>query len=326
MIRRLVFDTQYFRGLGRHVAAAVLPELQRRGFSVSVSFSAFTETWAHARRKRRPGLFFGPGRAFAPFVDPDYPIAASSADLFIRLGMTPPNPDVRRTVFEEMMLRSWKHVCTSNSGDPFYRRGGELAAEEVKDRRAVWLKLCRTWTEKGEAKVRRARSERRRAELREVNARQDEILRRAPPAKIAKAMHRYLISAHPTPGMAPPDVGERFDAYLRVMGASFLRTGGGNATAAANDAQDVLQLMHVGEPAILVSKDNGLLERLDASGSHQRAWVRTLVEVLEEPLPRGLPWGPHARRVGWRFTRRPFAELMAAEKALRARILGAANA
>jgi hypothetical protein len=109
--------------------------------------------------------------------------------------------------------------------------------------------------------------------------------------------------------MLPPPPAERFNAYLSVMGKYLLTTGRGDERAAANDAQDVVQLQHIGEGAIFVTREKKILKCVDDSGSFQAPWVRTLVEVLTERLPRGLPWGRHARRVFASFCRRSYDEL-----------------
>jgi hypothetical protein len=313
---RLVFDTHYYYTLD----APVLRELRSRGYALSVSMSAFIEAWARCRRDRTPALFFGPAKKLAPFIDSAYPIAASSSDLFIRLGAQLPDAERNRARFVEWSQIAWKHAATSNSRDPFYRVHGAAAKKEVASRRRTWLAMARSWANLSKQQEERARTEKRRRELEERNRSNDRLLREANPKSLWKAMRRYLIAFHPLPGMQPPSGEERFNAYMRVMGEYLLRTGRGGATAAANDAQDVLQLQHIGEGAFFMTRERKILKLVDQSRTFQAPWVRTLVEVLTERLPRGSPWGRHARRLGAVFHRRSYDELRQAEDLILARI------
>lgn len=81
--------------------------------------------------------------------------------------------------------------------------------------------------------------------------------------------------------------------------------------------------MHIGERAVVVTRDEKLLNDVDASWTFQAPWVRTLVEVLTEPLPIGRPWGRTLRAARRRFLRRPYAELTRAEGEALARLAAA---
>jgi hypothetical protein len=182
------------------------------------------------------------------------------------------------------------------------------------------LAMARSWVAVSAEQEKRARTEERRRKLQERNRRNDRLLRDADPKRLWKAMWRYLINFHPLPGMQPPPAAERFNAYMRVMGGYLLRTGRGGSTASENDAQDVLQLQHVGEGAIFVTREQKILELVDRSGTFQAPWVRTLVEVLTERLPRGMPWGRHARRLRAMFRRLPYKELRDSEEVMLSRM------
>jgi hypothetical protein len=302
---RLVFDTQYYRGLH----APELAELRRRGFVLSVSFSAFVEVWGRSLVDDKPGLFFSPARKFSPFIDRSYPIAASSGDLFARLGARPPpGREADAAKYLEWAHVCWIHATTSNADDPFYREHGAAARREIADRKGTWLRLAKSW---------RVREQRISVEQHERNL---NILRAAHPGRLWRAMWRHVREMHPARGMRPPPPQERFNAYLRVAADQLLKTGSETETAAANDAQDLLQLTHVGEVAIFVTQEKKILRLVDQSGTFQAPWIRTLAEVLTERLPRGRPWGRHARRIAASFHRRPYAELRDAEAQLLAEI------
>ena len=62
---------------------------------------------------------------------------------------------------------------------------------------------------------------------------------------------KFLVELHARPSMAGSGSAERFNAYLRVTAMYLLEAGTGAQQPTANDAQDVLQLTHLGEPANL---------------------------------------------------------------------------
>lgn len=302
---RLVFDTQYFKRL----LEPELAELCRRGFVLSVSSSAFVETWRQARRDRKPGLFYKPARRFGPFVDPGYPIAAQTGTLFARLGAPPRQGGTSAARALEVTLLLWKHALTSNAEDPFYRKGGEAARAHVLSERRDWLKLAKPWTTKRDGRI----SDKKHQQFLS-------LVTGADPRRLQKAMFRVVRDAITPPGMAPTFTSERFDAYIRVTSSYLLAAGRRAQQPTGNDAQDVMQLTHVGEPAIFVTHERKILGLVDRSGTFQAPWVRSLAEVLSERLPRGTSWGRHARGVASSFRRRPYAELHDLEKVILARI------
>jgi hypothetical protein len=297
---RLIFDTQYFRRLG----PALLRELRQRGFVLSISSSAFMETWSRALEDDRPGLFFGPARKFAPYVDPDYPVAAAAGDLRVRLGARSPRLRVTPARYLETTLVSWKHATTSNSGNPFYRQQGAKVQRDLARRKADWLQLARSW------KVVDPRGGF------EQQAKNLKFLRSVDRKRLDREMWRYLIQCYAPQGIRPPLPPERFNGYMKVTATYLLEVGQDAQTATGNDDQDILQLMHVGEPAIFVTHERKILNAVDNCGTFQAPWVRTLAEVLTERLPKENPWGRHARRLRARFRRRSYDELREAEQRL----------
>jgi hypothetical protein len=304
-VTRLVFDTQQFYRLRE----PVLDKLRARGFIISVSYCAFMEALNKADERQEPNIFFAPARRFAAYVDRKYPIAAVQGDLLARLGASSPD-GVRprnRVEFEQGMLRGWTFATTGDEKDPLFAQLCAGARKEVADREETWLKLTQNW------KVRQEE------ESNEDHQRGLQILRTADPTELREAAWRYIIAVHPAPGMLPPRPAERFHAHFSVMRDRLLQSGRGAETAAGNDAQDVAQLMHVGEQAVLVTRDGRLLRSVDDSRSFQGPWVRTLVEALTEGMPSGTPWGRPGRRIAESFLRRPIEELLAEEDAMTAK-------
>jgi hypothetical protein len=307
-VPKLVFDTHYFRGL----KPPVLEELRRRKFILSISYTAFVEAWNRSLEDDKPGLFFGPARNFAPYVDPNDAIAPSGGELFVRLGAQPPPGKKQNAAkFREWAALCWKHAVTSNSGDPFYRAHGAHAQAALAAVKRNWLRMAKKWT------VRMANVSKR-EHLRSLR-----ILTEVDPKRLERAMWRWIREAHPPRGMNSPGPSERAHAYLRVVSRQLLATGRGGEMAAANDAEDFLQLSHVSEGAIFVTRERKILRLVDACGTFQAPWVRTLAEVLTDRLPRGRPWGRHARRVAALFKRRPYDELRDQESSLLRSILDA---
>jgi hypothetical protein len=306
---RLVFDTHYFRGLRE----PLLEELRRRGFVLSVSYCAYLEALHRAFENEQPNLFFAPARRFAAFVDPAYPVAALAGDLLTRLGALVPEgrPPRHRAEYITAMQQAWRFATAGTGSDPVFGLLAAGAKQELAERKDTWLRLAENW---------RARA---RESMDETERRNLAIMRAADANKLRRAMVRLLREAHPAPRMRPPRADQRFHAYLAVMGRRLLRSGGGAETATGNDAQDLAQLMHIGERAVVVTRDEKLLSDVDASWTFQAPWVRTLVEVLTEPLPLGRPWGRTLRGARRRFLRRPYAELTRAEGEALARLAAA---
>jgi hypothetical protein len=113
------------------------------------------------------------------------------------------------------------------------------------------------------------------------------------------------------------------NAWLRVFAYRLGRTGRGADTATANDAEDLVQLQHIGAPAFFMTQDTNVLFDVGQAGTFQAPWVRRFVELAEDALPDGLPWGGSAMRASERFAIRSRDDLRALaerEKTLVARL------
>jgi len=98
-------------------------------------------------------------------------------------------------------------------------------------------------------------------------------------------------------------VRRRLHAYIHVI-ALHLRNTAQRATATAeNDSEDILTLMHLAEPAFLLTHDEKLIRAVDACGTYQKPWVLKLSELLGGKLPTGRPWGQNGRRAADVFRR-----------------------
>jgi hypothetical protein len=86
-----------------------------------------------------------------------------------------------------------------------------------------------------------------------------------------------------------------------------------------NDAEGLQLLMHLAEGAFMATYDLALIEHVDASGSFQAPWVRTIGELLTIELPVGKPWGRSARRAAEAHRPRVRSELRQLEESVRAR-------
>ena len=95
----------------------------------------------------------------------------------------------------------------------------------------------------------------------------------------------------------------RLHAYIHAM-ALHLRNTARRATAATeNDSEDILTLMHLAEPAFLLTHDDKLIRAVDSSGTYQAPWVLRLSQFLKGNLPTVRPWGPKALSVAAQFRR-----------------------
>jgi hypothetical protein len=117
---------------------------------------------------------------------------------------------------------------------------------------------------------------------------------------------------------------ERFEGFYRSAGLHAARSRGRAMgrlpKSTENDAEDLQILMHLGEGAFVATNDFRLISHVDASGTFQAPWVRTVEELLTETLPGGLPWGRTARRALSAHRPRQRAVLHALEIAERAKI------
>jgi hypothetical protein len=109
-------------------------------------------------------------------------------------------------------------------------------------------------------------------------------------------IREYLYTAIPGENRLVGPYRERADLYFRAQAQFLWEAATGARQPADNDVQDLEQLVHVGEPAFLLTEDKRLLERVARTKSRQRFWVLSTAEFLDWPLPCGLPHGARAIR------------------------------
>lgn len=111
---------------------------------------------------------------------------------------------------------------------------------------------------------------------------------------------------------------DRFDAYRRMVTrhgrTAFDRAHGRQRSHESNHAMDLNMLMHLADRLVLVTADYELVEEVDASGSKQAPWVRTLGEMLTCGAPPGPPFAERARIESGKHRKRNRADLEALDK------------
>lgn len=280
--RVVIVDSNYFRSL----AEAELRALRAKGFVLRISLSAFIEVWTRAVEDGEPGIIYAPSRRFAPFVSPDFPIAPSGGELIRAIGGRVPrskNPffEANGDFFRDAR-RVWRDLISEKGHTAWWERSGRILSAAVKKRADHWIDLARDWREQ--------RPEQSTA-LHEDTLRKIELVGHD---EIQRAVFPYVVRTHGDPQLRHPPLRDRMNAYLRVMALRLFETGRGAQKATGNDAEDLIQLQHVGAPAFLMTNDTRLLVDVGRACTFQAPWIRRFVELLEDPLPRGVPWGATA--------------------------------
>ena len=98
-------------------------------------------------------------------------------------------------------------------------------------------------------------------------------------------------------------VRQRLHAFYNVIAWHMWNAAMGAHKPTANDSEDLASLMHLAEPAFILTRDDKLIRAVDASGTHQAPWVRRLNGFLNAKLPEGRPWGTKARNALATFVR-----------------------
>jgi hypothetical protein len=93
-----------------------------------------------------------------------------------------------------------------------------------------------------------------------------------PHAKRQKRFVSHVTRDLTARGLRAALVRRRLHAYFHVIALHMWNTARGATTAVANDSEDFLSLMHVGEPAFLVTRDHGLIKAVDAPKTYQAPW------------------------------------------------------
>lgn len=302
-VRRVVLDTNYFRSLKERDLAP----LRERGFLVSVAMSAFYEAWAAAARERKLGLLLGPARALRDIIDPAYPIAPSVGDFLRRFAVVrerqEPGKVTRR--YEAWAQVNWQLAANGNVNDTMLASVGLDADAHLTQRGTTWKGYARSWRELAIE----ALSPQERADLNAVQAatekaeREISMFRTLSPRKRQSHFVTHISQDLTARGYRAGMVRQRMHAYYHVIALQMWNTARGSTTATENDSEDLANLMHIAEPAFLLTRDDGLIRAVDESGTYQAPWVLRLEEFLRGSLPVGLPWGGSARSEAARFHR-----------------------
>ena len=297
---RVVLNTNYFQSLKE----GHLEPVRARGFSVSVGMSAFYETWAAAAREGKIGIIVGPARALSRIVDPEYPIAPNAGDFFWRFRVARRRRERDRVTnrFRAWAVYNWHLAATGNVNEKELERVGLEADAYLRQRGQSWQTFAKPWKVKIEPDC----PPERRSILEELNAKAELDLKAFKSLDPRKRQARFVARVDEglvARGLRAALVRSRFHAFFNVSGWHMWNTACGATTATENDSEDVANLMHLAEPAFLLTRDNKLIHALDESGSYQAPWVRTLPDFLASALPPGRPWGRNARRARESLTR-----------------------
>jgi hypothetical protein len=179
------------------------------------------------------------------------------------------------------LRRIWADLIDEKRSEEWWERSGRALKFEIDEHAERWLDLARDWRQKlpRQSDEQHARTL---AQIEEIGA--DALISRSFP---------YLVTTLGNPGIVPP-LRDRMNAWLRAFAYRLGRTGRGADTATANDAEDLVQLQHIGAPAFFMTHDTNILFEVGQAGTFQTPWVRRFVELAEDPLPDGMPWGGSA--------------------------------
>jgi hypothetical protein len=286
LCRRVVLDTNCFRGL----KANDLQPLMDAGLQISVGQSAFYETWARAVHENKPGIIIGPARSLAAVVDPEYPIAPNRGDLVWRFSS-----ERRRRERDRVTARylawaclNWSLISTGNIDVEILRKHGSDADDYLAKAGRSWQIYASRWKREEQLEAFRALAPGRRRSL-FINHITSDLWRNGFPARTLR---------------------RRMHGFYSVIAWHMWSTAQGATQATANDSEDIASLMHLAEPAFLLTRDEKLITAVDASGTYQAPWVLRLADFVSGALPQGRPWGANARNVFASFVRsKPSARL-----------------
>lgn len=290
--KRVALDTNYTR----YAPIEALAELKARGFLLSMPVTVLGEWWAGTVQRDRDGQelarFSGRLRRLVTVLDEREPLLPDGAVLKRYLEATPAQgAELRRQSCEDARQRLLRLLDEGVTHET-WTQVGHIAKDQIDAIGALFMRgieLARA----------RPRLERPASEREAVVA-----------MKRAVAIDAGLLTLL-----------ERNDAFFSVFalrGARALyETPGTDTRIEANDAEDHQLLTHLAWPAIIATQDGRLIRAVDESGSHQRPWVRTIFEILNEPIPDGPTWGRSAKRAARRFERTcPHDALIARDKEL----------
>lgn len=255
-----------------------LAALRARGFRLHASAVSLEELWAQAVRDGKLGLLSSRIPKIAPLIDEVEPVKTAGVDLVRRLGgSVDPTFVTGETVSPAHFRALWQRLSSRTLTDEWLTRGGEMVIDSAHERATGWLATV---------------------DIAASHPEWDGV--EASELEIARQVTQQFFETFGRTISIPGGMHERFEAYYRAAGLHAARARrrklGKLPKPDENDAEDLQLLWHLAEPAFLATNDLNLIEHVDASGSFQAPWVRTIGELLTMDLPRGLPWGRSARR------------------------------
>lgn len=259
-VRDVVLDAMYLRAA--HPAA--LRELRERGYRLSVTALTLQEVWARSVREDTYEEFCRRLGTLATLLDANQPVVPAARQLLC--CMTLDDPEVWEAAHDHgrMLWRRWSDPALSRDE---WSKLGVAAGSDTDTHGAEHVRLDRAATGSVSAAV---------AKVLDVNG-------------FAGYMAAELASEHPA-------IAHRIDAFIRVAAFRTARrivsrnTRNMARPASPNDAEDEANLLQLGRPAVLLTREHDLIEDVVASGSPQAPWVVSLGELLTDPVPTGVPW------------------------------------
>jgi hypothetical protein len=239
---------------------------------------ALAELWAKAGREADPEVLTRRVRALDRIVDPRDPLHPTGVQLVQRVGGTVQGPNLVRP-HEQFALRAaafWRQLVDGPSDRDAILRQGRTINSEIDDDAADWLGANEEAVALGE----RAGS--------------------LPESTAVRAVAADLVAHFATQVSVRDGVQERFHGYYRSVALHAIRAWkrrrGLLPKIDLNDSEDAQLPMHIADRAFVATHDLNFIEHFDASGTFQAPWMRTIGELLSQPLPVGDPWGRSARR------------------------------
>lgn len=293
MNRRVILDTSYLRG----AQLPLLARLRRDGFRVAISTLALGELWARSCAEGNKGLLFSRCAKIAHFIDGTQPIVPGDGLLIHQLGgrFRDGRPPIDLAATEVGIRELWSRIAAGQMVEREWDELGNMLRVELDSAAADYTNM-----------VAAARSN-------PVNKLSDDE-----EFRFLGRMATDLTEPMARKVSIPGGFQERFHGYARVVALRALHMlrnrPGYDFPVDVNDVEDSRLINHVASPGDLVAcLDFAFLTFVDRSGTFQAPWVRTIGEILTDPLPPPQGWGRPARRFAEGFKRRGRAELVRLE-------------
>lgn|GEM_PF-6592095 len=277
---------------------AELQKVREAGFTLHASIEGVREVWAKSVRENQFDTLAGRFRALAPHLSSDEPIAFVGKALLSQIGTLNARDTEQSRRFRDDVLWGWRRIAEGALEPANWRAIGEELKEELDADEAAWLKDI-------EEAVKLERLGKSLADDRTT---------------IGRSLGA-LMSGLADGAMVPmrPPLRERANLHLRYMGGKLLTAS--SKRPSSNDFHDARHLQHVAWPAFLMTVDFKLIEACISTGSIQRTWVRSPVELAEDEAPSCNPWGKKARRANMQ-KRAEIEAIKARQKAFRELLRG----